>query len=55
MAAKQPTVGIDHVTVVPTNAARDDDSSTADSDADDADGDGVAAADDDHDRAGDDA
>ncbi|MFC6795316.1 hypothetical protein ACFQFH_14615 [Halobaculum halobium] len=32
MAAKQPAVGIDHVTVVPTNAARDDERTTADGD-----------------------
>lgn len=37
MAAKQPAVGIDHVTVVPTNATRDDDSPIADSDADESD------------------
>jgi len=32
MAAKQPAVGIDHVTVVPTNADSDDERPTADSD-----------------------
>lgn len=46
MAAKQHAVGIDHMTVVPTNADRDDDSPSADSDADDADEGGFAAGDD---------
>ncbi|QZY00565.1 hypothetical protein [Halobaculum rubrum] len=32
MAAKQPAVGIDHVTVVPTNADTDDERPTVDSD-----------------------
>ncbi|WP_200778410.1 hypothetical protein [Halobaculum gomorrense] len=58
MAAKQPAVGIDHVTVVPTNAARGDDP-TADRDAVDADEAneaGVGPGDDPgDDRAGDDA
>jgi hypothetical protein len=37
MAAKQPAVGINHVTVVPTNATRDDDNPIADGDADESD------------------
>ncbi|MXR41789.1 hypothetical protein GRX01_10635 [Halobaculum sp. WSA2] len=47
MAAKQPAVGIDHVTVVPTNADVDDEG-TAEYDGTDDDGDGVEAA---HDEA----
>jgi len=50
MAAKQPAVGIDHVTVVPTNADTDDERPTADSDGEraaDSDDDGVDSAHDD--------
>ncbi|MFC6787063.1 hypothetical protein [Halobaculum halobium] len=43
MAAKQPAVGIDHVTVVPTNAARDDERTTADGDDRTSDDEGEAA------------
>ncbi|UIP01321.1 hypothetical protein Hbl1158_02330 [Halobaculum sp. CBA1158] len=50
MAAKQPTVGIDHTTVVPTNFVPDSDADRDDARSDDSDADRDEAADGEHDE-----